>query len=196
MGHGMRVFRQPLPQVIGWVWLAVSVFLLVDLVLNGTDGRSLVAGAVVLLTAGGAYVLALRPRVVAEEDGVRLVNPLREVFVPWHSFTWADVTDVLRVHAGERVFRSWPLRETRRARVRDNLRRANGFGGAEEEDPRRMRPAELVAWELRSRAERHGARELGGREAAGGGPTVLWSPDAVAALAVPLVLVIVAVVVF
>ncbi|TDQ45029.1 PH domain-containing protein [Actinorugispora endophytica] len=194
----MRVFKQPLPRVLGWVWIGVSVLLLADLALNGTDGRSLVAAAVVLFTVGVTYVVALRPRVVAAESGVRLVNPLREVFVPWHSFTWADVTDVLRVHAGDRVFRSWPLRETKRAEVRANLRRANGVGDGGRDDPREMRPTELAAWELRSEAERRKAQPPGTVRAAEGGavgplvdePTVLWSPDAVAALAVPLVLLV------
>ncbi|UOE22080.1 PH domain-containing protein [Thermobifida halotolerans] len=172
---------------MGWAWMAVSVLLLVDLVVRGTDMRAVVSGAVLLITVGAAYVLAVRPKVVATEEGVRLVNPLREVFVPWTAFTWADVTDVLRVHAGDQVFRSWPLREGKRSEVRENLRRAGGFG-EDRDDPREMRPTERVAWILRGEAERRRARSAGGAREGAAGPTVVWAPDAVAALAVPVVL--------
>lgn len=181
----MTTFRQPVSHVLGWAWVVLSVFLLVDLVVRGSDVRAVVSGAVLLVTVGAAYVLAVRPKVVTTEEGVRLVNPLREVFVPWSAFTWADVTDVLRVHAGDRVFRSWSMRESKRAEVRQNLRRLNGFG-QERDDPRQMRPAERVAWALRSEAERRRARSGSGD--ASSVPTVVWSPDAVAALAVPVAL--------
>ncbi|WP_083948469.1 PH domain-containing protein [Thermobifida cellulosilytica] len=181
----MTTFRQPVSHVLGWAWVVISVFLLVDLVVRGTDFRAVVSGAVLLVTVGAVYVLAVRPKVVATEEGVRLVNPLREVFVPWADFTWADVTDVLRVHAGDQVFRSWSLRENKRAEVRRNLRRLNGFG-EEKDDPRELRPTERVARTLRSEAERHKARLAAG--GASTGPTVVWSPDAVAALAVPVAL--------
>ncbi|TQN32944.1 PH (Pleckstrin Homology) domain-containing protein [Haloactinospora alba] len=188
----MRPITAPLSRFLGWAWVVLAALLLVDLALNGAGRQSLVAGAVVLLTVGGAYVLWLRPRVVPALSGVRLVNPLRETFVPWPAFTWADVTDVLRVHAGERVFRSWPLRETKRARVRQNLRRANGYADAPDEDPSRMRPAELAAKQLRDEAERCRARP-----GAGGGsdteePVTSWSPDALAALGIPVVLLLAA----
>lgn len=95
---------------MGWAWLVISALLLVDLVVRGKDFSAVVSGAVLLITVGVAYVVAIRPKVVATEDGVRLVNPLREVFVPWSAFTWADVSDVLRVHADDQVFRSWAVR--------------------------------------------------------------------------------------
>ncbi|GAA3760606.1 hypothetical protein HDA32_004860 [Spinactinospora alkalitolerans] len=198
----MKPFTQPVPRVLGWVWIAIAVLNLVDLALRGRSHAAVIAAAVLVLSIGAVYVLALRPRVVVTERGVRLVNPLREAFVPWSAFTWADVTDVLRVHAGDRVFRSWPLRETKRARVRDNLRRANGYADApEEDDPRRMRPVDFKARQLRDEAEKRKARPVtagGGPAAADAGPvldepTVVWSPDAVAAVGVPLLLLLAAV---
>lgn len=182
----MTTFRQPFSHFMGWVWLVISALLLVDLVVRGKDFSAVVSGAVLLITVGVAYVVAIRPKVVATEDGVRLVNPLREVFVPWSAFTWADVSDVLRVHADDQVFRSWAVRENKRAEVRENLRRLNGYGEGPD-DPRQMRPAERVAWTLRSQAEQRKAR-AGKGAGAGAGPTVAWSPDAVASLAVPVAL--------
>ncbi|NYI97669.1 PH domain-containing protein [Streptomonospora nanhaiensis] len=190
----MRPLTAPMPRVLGWVWIGVVVLLMADLVLNGSGRSSLIAGAVLLVTAGGAYTLWLRPRVVPTDEGVRLVNPLRDTFVPWSAFTWADVTDVLRVHAGEAVFRSWPLRETRRSRVRENLLRARDGGPVPDDDagqdPRAMRPVDLAARRLRQEAER---RKAAPAPASGGGsaearPVTVWAPDALAALGIPLVL--------
>ncbi|MBB5999337.1 hypothetical protein HNR25_003088 [Streptomonospora salina] len=194
----------PASRLAGWAWVVIVVLLLADLVLRGSGPASLAAGAVLLITAGAAYVLWLRPRVVPTREGVRLVNPLRDTFVPWQAFTWADVTDVLRIHADGRVFRSWPLRETKRARVRENLRRAgDGPVPAPDADPRTMSPVDLAARDLRAEAERRRA-ELGGREAGGGtgaggsavasaprGPTTVWGPDALVALGAPVALLVV-----
>lgn len=192
MGEDGRPLTATLPRVLSWIWIGVAALLLLDLAVNGSDTASLVAAGVLLLTVGGVYVMWLRPRIVPGEEGVRVVNPLRETLVPWSAFTWADVTDVVRVHAGGAVVRSWALRETKRSKVRENLRRANGYSDADpiaESDPRDLRPAELHAKRLREIAERRKARPSGGAASAGADArevVTVVSPDAVAALAVPL----------
>ncbi|MFC7744078.1 hypothetical protein ACFQXA_28495 [Nocardiopsis composta] len=126
-----------------------------------------------------------------------MVNPLRETFIPWSAFTWTDVTDVLRVHAGDTVVRSWALRETRRAKVRENLRRAGGLVDGDpvgDGDPRTMRPVELHALRLRELAERQKARQSDGGGQRPVGP--VWSPDAVGALAGPVALLLVILMLF
>lgn len=202
----MKALTAPASRLAGWAWVVIVVVLIADLALRGSGASSLIAGSVLLITVGVAYVLWLRPRVVPTAEGVRLVNPLRDTFVPWSAFTWADVTDVLRIHAGEQVFRSWPLRETKRARVRENLRRA-GDGPAyaldEDADPASMRPTDLAARELRAEAERRkaepgvraAAERAGEKEPAAapgpGEPATVWAPDALAALGAPVFLLIV-----
>ncbi|PSK97020.1 PH (Pleckstrin Homology) domain-containing protein [Murinocardiopsis flavida] len=199
----MKPLFAPFSRVLGWVWVVVAALLLIDVLLNGRDHASVIAAAVLLVTLGGDYVLWLRPRVVPTEAGVRIINPMREAFVPWSAFTWADVTDVLRVHAGDQVFRSWPLRETKRAKVRENLRRADGpIDLGADTDVRDLRPVELAARQLREEAERRKARSAppageGGvataEGAVAGEPAVLWSPDAVVAVGVPLLLLVAAI---
>lgn len=193
MGDDGKPLTATLPRVLSWIWIGIAALLLLDLAFNGSDAASLAAAGVLLLTVGGAYVMWLRPRIVPGEEGVRVVNPLRETLVPWSEFTWADVTDVVRVHAGGTVVRSWALRETKRSKVRENLRRANGYSDTDpiaESDPRDLRPAELHAKRLREIAERRKARPSGGGGAARttGGVVTAVSPDAVAALAVPVAL--------
>ena len=41
----MTTFRQPVSHVLGWAWVVLSVFLLVDLVVRGSDVRAVVSGA-------------------------------------------------------------------------------------------------------------------------------------------------------
>ncbi|MFW5420349.1 PH domain-containing protein [Nocardiopsis sp. CNT-189] len=193
----MKPFTAPVPRLLSWAWIVLAGLLLLDLAVRGRDSSSLIAAAVLLITVGGVYVLWLRPRVAPSEEGVRVVNPLRETFVPWSAFTWSDVTDVLRVHAGETVVRSWALRETRRAKVRENLRRAGGLADGDpigDGDPRTMRPVELHALRLRELAERQKARPSAGAGEAPVGP--VWSPDAVGALAGPVALLLVVLVLF
>ncbi|MFC4565820.1 PH domain-containing protein [Nocardiopsis mangrovi] len=190
----MKPLTSPVSRILAWAWIGVVVVLLGDLALNGSGRGSLVAGAVLLVSVGAVYVLWLRPRVVPTQRGLRIINPMRETFVPWSAFTWADVTDVLRVHAGDRVFRSWPLRETKRAKVRENMRRAgDGVALDDDADPRDLRPMDLAARELRREAERRKAEPApSGPEPAGAPgvtePTTVWSPDPVVALLVPLFL--------
>ncbi|WP_460858377.1 PH domain-containing protein [Nocardiopsis coralliicola] len=191
------------PRVLAWVWLGVVALLLIDLAVRGRDSASLIAAAVLLFSAGVAYVLWLRPRVVPGADGVKVVNPLRDTFVPWSAFTWADVTDVVRVHAGSTVVRSWALRETKRAKVRENLRRDSGLSDRDpvaDADPRDLRPAELQALELRRAAERRKAAvpdpAAARSGAAPGGVVAGWAPDAVGALGGPVALLLVILLLF
>lgn len=145
---------------MGWAWLVISALLLVDLVVRGKDFSAVVSGAVLLITVGVAYVVAIRPKVVATEDGVRLVNPLREVFVPWSAFTWADVSDVLRVHADDQVFRSWAVRENKRAEVR---RTCGGSTATGRGRTTRVRCVPPSGWRGRCAPRRSSARPARGR---------------------------------
>jgi hypothetical protein len=183
---------------IGWV--VIAVLLLLDVVLRGQDRMAWIAGAVLVLSIAVVYLVWLRPRVVSTERGIRMVNPLRETFVPWAAVRWVDVVDVLRVHTPERVFRSWPLRETKRAKVRENMRRESGYLDPDDDrDPTQMRPVELAARDLRRDAERYKARPLSGpiKEISEEGPAALGAEDrpqtmvpveVIVVLAVPLLL--------
>ncbi|MEU0488102.1 PH domain-containing protein [Nocardiopsis sp. NPDC006139] len=167
-------------RVLAVVWIVVAVLLLADLFLRGRGPEIWLYGAVLVASVALVYLVWLRPRIVVTERGLRVINPLRETFVPWAAVRWVDVVDVLRVHTTDGVVRSWPLRETKRARVRDNLRREGGFmDGPDEEDPRGMRPMDRAALQLRQDAERHKARPLAGpiRDIDEAGPAALGAED-------------------
>ncbi|WP_433699855.1 PH domain-containing protein [Nocardiopsis sp. CA-288880] len=163
------------------VWIVIAVLLLLDVLWRGEGRSSWIAGALLVASIAAVHLVWLRPRVVSTERGMRVVNPLRETFVPWPAVVWVDVTDVLRVHTPGRIVRSWPLRETKRQRVRDNMRRDAGFldPGQDDEDPASMRPVDLAARQLRQDAERYKARPLSGpvRDVGEAGPAALGAED-------------------
>jgi hypothetical protein len=76
---GHEVFRLTTPVALWWGWVAFAVANVVDLAVQGSPSHSaLVIDAIVLLVTGLAYALALRPRVIADQAGLTIVNPFRD----------------------------------------------------------------------------------------------------------------------
>ena len=140
-----EVFRPAAAVAAWWVWCVVAAVSLADIAMQGGGHIAAVAVAVIAAVTGVMYACALRPRVVAEEAGIVLVNPLREYRVPWAAVTEVDVRDSLRVHCarpagppgsgvkgGEdpggapggrvKVLHSWALVSSRRSRDRAEFR--------------------------------------------------------------------------
>ncbi|WP_190394139.1 PH domain-containing protein [Nocardiopsis quinghaiensis] len=167
-------------RVAAIVWIVVAALLLLDVAWRGEGRQAWIAGALLAATVSVVYLVWLRPRVVSTERGLRVVNPLRETFVPWAAVLWVDVTDVLRVHTPGQIVRSWPLRETKRQRVRDNMRRDSGYLDPDSDDgPAGTRPVDLAARQLRQDAERYKTRPLSGpiRDVDEAGPAALGAED-------------------
>lgn len=97
-----EVFRLAPPVILWWVWLAFVIANIVDFAIQGAPGLStrfviVVAGSLATVT-GLAYALALRPRVIADHDGLAIVNPFRDHRVPWSAIQTVDTGDWVRVH--------------------------------------------------------------------------------------------------
>lgn len=116
------VFRSTPVFVFAWVWMAFAAANLVDLAVRGRDVTAVIAGGSLLLGSGVAYVIGLRPRVVADDDGVRLHNPLRDVRLPWSAVDKIDKTDSIEISSGDRTFRAYALQASPRARARAELK--------------------------------------------------------------------------
>jgi Bacterial PH domain len=93
-----QTFRSPTAVVIWVLWLLFAIGNWIDLAVEGRDHLSLVAAAVLLLATGVAYVTAQRPRVIADDTGVTVRNPLRDHRIGWASVAKVDLADLLRVH--------------------------------------------------------------------------------------------------
>ena len=93
-----QTFRSPTAVVVWVVWLLFAVGNWIDLAVQGRDHLSVVAAAVLLLATGVAYVTAQRPRVIADDAGVTVRNPLRDHRIGWAGVAEMDLVDLLRVH--------------------------------------------------------------------------------------------------
>jgi hypothetical protein len=93
-----QTFRSPTAVVIWIVWLLFAVGNWIDLAVQGRDHLSVVAAAVLLLATGVAYVTAQRPRIIADNTGVTVRNPLRDHRIGWAGVAKIDLLDLLRVH--------------------------------------------------------------------------------------------------
>ncbi len=123
-----RVFRSTPSFVFAWLWMAFAAANLVDLAVRGRDIASVIAAGSLLLGAGVAYVIGLRPRVVADEGGVRMHNPLQDVRLPWSAVDKIETTDAIEIHSGDRKFRAYALQTSPRARVRAEVKSRRSSG--------------------------------------------------------------------
>ena len=143
---GHETFRLTTPVVLWWVWVAFALANVVDLAAQGSPAHSaLVIDAIVLLITGLAYALALRPRVIADQAGITIVNPFRDHHVPWAVIQRVDAGDWVRVHHTRdsspvsavevpgRAIECWALYVSARAKRRDARGapppRSGGFRG-------------------------------------------------------------------
>src|ERR1700733_14657554 len=141
---GRQVFRSPAAVVIWWVWVLFAVGNLVDLAVQGRDHLSLVAVFILLFITGVVYVTARRPRVIVDDAGMTIVNPLGDHRVGWAAVSTADATELLRVRC------EWP--------DGDQTRRRAIYAWAVHSSRRRQVAAEMRA----QRRQRRGDRGIGG----------------------------------
>jgi Bacterial PH domain len=121
---GPQTFRSPTAVIVWWVWLLFAAANLVDLAVQGRDYASLVAAAILLLATGGVYVAAQRPRIIADDAGITIRNPLRDHHIGWAGVTRVDLADMLRVHCAPsypgqqgKVISSWAVHYSRRRKL-------------------------------------------------------------------------------
>ncbi len=212
-----QVYRTAGPVVLWWGWLVFAVAALIALAVQGRDHAAAVTAALLVAITGFAYACALRPRIVADSAGITVVNPLREHILPWAAVSQVDLAQTVRVHCRprpgttrERVVHSWAVQSSARARNRSELRaRRSARRGAREPGYAQLpataqaalagTAAEFIARQLEERVQREHQRAGGpglGDPADGGPPADLlprarWSWQAMAAMAVPLLILLV-----
>jgi hypothetical protein len=183
-----RVFRSTPAFVFGWIWMAFAAANMVDLIVRGRNLAAVIAAAALLLGSGLAYVIGLRPRVVADDDGIRVHNPLYDIRFPWPAIDKIETTDALEIHSGERSFRSWALQAPPRARARADARARRGQNPSVPDHVhdyvKGRLPADFAAEQLTEIAGEH--RTAAAEATAPVSVSLSW--PAVAALALPAVL--------
>jgi hypothetical protein len=183
------VFRSTPSLVFAWLWMVFAAANLVDLAVRGRDVTSVIAAGSLLLGAGVAYVIGLRPRVVADETSVRLHNPLRDVRLPWSVVDKVETTDAIEIHSGDRRFRAYALQISPRARVKAHSRPRRDSGLPEQvaEHVKGRLPIDFAVEQLNELATQNR------RDEPTAAPAVSLSWFAVGTLAVPAAILVVAI---
>jgi len=194
---GQRVFRSPFAVLVWWIWAVFALANLVDLAVQGRDRLSLLAAIGLLLVTGLLYAGAWRPRIVPDDDGMTISNPLRDHRVGWPAVSLIEATELVRIRcewpvagdeAGKRVIYAWAVHSARRKERIKQLRRevrgakAGGYAAPQETSSVAI-DADQVAAELSELAQRmHGQAS----EATVAVPPVSrWHWPSIAAIVVP-----------
>jgi hypothetical protein len=193
IGQDVKVFRSGAVRFAGWAWIVFASLNLADLAWRGRDIESLVAAALMLLGSGVAYAVAIRPRIVADEDSVRFHNLLRDVHLPWESVDRFEGGDAVYAHVRDERHRAYVLQTSPRARARSELRARREdkkLPDAVADYMRGRTATDFAVEQLREMAERNRPENETAREV-----SVRWSWPAVLAFAVPGVLAAVAIII-
>jgi hypothetical protein len=212
---GRQTLRSSLAVVVWWIWVLFAAGNLIDLAVQGRDHLSVVAAFILLLITGVVYTTVQRPRIVADDEGLTIMNPVRDHRIGWAAIARIDVPELLRVRCewpldgaggtGHRALYAWAVRSPRRKQVVAELRaqrrsrrgsagRPFGVFGPPESQaaspPTSVTDAELVVSSLTVRAEQARALTPPRRAVP---PVSSWQWPAIAAVVVPALALLVAV---
>jgi len=123
-----RIRYRALPTMI--VCVVVMLFaaaLLVDTLRRGTGQAAWLSVFGAVLVALVAYVVGVRPAVVAEADHLLVRNPLQAFEIPWSAIEDLRIRYGLDVVTKERTVHAWAIPSSRASRYRDFQRQWRGF---------------------------------------------------------------------
>lgn len=171
---GRTVFRLVSPIVTWWAWVVFAIVILAVVAIPAHNYFSAELAAGLAAVTAVLYATAMRPRVFADDDGVRVQNPLRDHQVGWGALSDVYIGDMVEFSCARpaprrnKTIYCWALYSRRRARLRARMRTSSGpslvLGFARvaapvEKEPSRPDTVELMAAELRRRSV--AARESG-----------------------------------
>jgi hypothetical protein len=188
------VYRLIAPVIVWWAWLAFAVLNLVDVGIQGAPRFAMIVAATIATITGVVYACALRPRVVADDAGLRVLNPTRDHRVPWGSVLAVDTGDWVQVHcapgpgaASGKTIDSWALFTPPRVRLKAQRRAQDPAARSKTrrmpDEAKRlasMAPGQAIALKLDERAARERADG-----AAAGPPVASWAWPSLAAMTLP-----------
>lgn len=183
------------PVVLWWGWLVFAAVNVAAVALQAPGRFALEVTSVIATVTGVVYAGALRPRVVADDAGLRVLNPFRDHIVPWGNVLGIDVGEWVRVRytrgaaAGDspKTVESWALFVPARTRLRAQRRArdpaARTAAGRLPFEARRMltlSPAQAMAKQLDDRAAAE--RDAGAQPRPA---TTRWAWPSLAGIVVP-----------
>lgn len=125
---GRTIFRRGTPFVLWWVWVAFAIYNLAQIAIPDHDYFSLEFTAGLLAVTAVMYACTVRPRVLADEEGVLVLNPYRDHRVRWGALTGVYLGDsvefgcVRPAPQKEKTIYCWALYSGRRSRLKNRMR--------------------------------------------------------------------------
>lgn len=188
---GRTVFRRGTPFILWWIWIAFAIFNVVQVIIPDHDYFSLELTAGLLAVTGLAYATALRPRVIASDDGIVVHNPVRDHLARWGAISGVYLGDSVELSCArpaprkDKTIYCWALYSNRRSRTKQQQLGVRSWLGsnrvqAQTRDLATQDSAQLMAAELGRRATT--AREAG---APGAVLASRWAWWPIAAMLVP-----------
>ena len=105
---GDRLVYRPLSGRIGAACFALlALWWAVALVLGGHPRQALIGVPLLAAAVAAVWAVFWRPAVVVDDDAVLLLNPVRDVRVPWPALEDVDTRFALTLTASGRRYQSW-----------------------------------------------------------------------------------------
>lgn len=137
---GRTVFRRGTPFVVWWIWVAFAIFNLAEIAIPDHDYFSLEFTAGLLVVTAVMYACTLRPRVIADDDGVLVYNPFQDHRIRWGALTGVFLGDSVELGCSrpgqkkDKTVYCWALYSGRRSRLKAQIRsernRSRVYGAA------------------------------------------------------------------
>jgi hypothetical protein len=191
---GKTVFRREAPFIFFWIWIAFVIFNVIEVIIPDHDYFSAELAVALLSATGIAYACGFRPRVIADDDGLLVRNPLRDHLIRWGGLSGIFLRESMELTCSrpakkDKTIYCWALYVGRGARRRKqggslfgSMRTQRSGSSRLPEEVRELAekdPVELMAAELGSRLDQ--ARRKGAAPAALESRTA-WIPVALIVL--------------
>ena len=193
--EALRTLRQRGSIALGIAAIVACVGMVLASIVSGEP--SLVLIGLLLLGAAVGWVLLVRPCVVITLHGIHLDNPLRRTFIPWSQVQDVSARWNLEVHSGDHAYPAWAIASHVERPAGQGMLGFGALGRTSQQDvaptPKEGTTVGSAARLLESAMDEWRELAAEGRPEAqtGGTLTRTWQPLEVAALAVPILLIVV-----
>lgn len=196
--EGRTVFRRPTPLILWWIWVAFVIFNVIQVIVPDHDYFALEFAAGLLAATGVAYATALRPRVLADREGILVHNPVADHVVKWGAVEGVYLGDSVELSCTrpqERPAKTvycWALYSGRRSRLKSQQLGVRSWGRMSSRAPAEARElaeqdaSQVIAAELGRRSTE--ARQSGVPDAT---LETRWAWLPIASMVVPAALLVV-----
>jgi hypothetical protein len=127
LADGRRIYRLVTALVVWWAWVVFAAASAGDLVVQGHDFLSLKFGLGLLTVTGLVFACTLWPKVIADDNGLVVRNPIRSFDIPWGAVRGIFLADSVEIQCArgpgkkDKTVYCWALSAARRGRAKARL---------------------------------------------------------------------------